>query len=180
MPALPAEVRINVNTPFPALVNGQNGIALGKQNGIWNVALNYPSLALTTAADASAVQVAIYEPATGIYYRVALSQITATPIIAQRRVTASPIVVQAGDVMLNCDIATGSPSCSLPLSASRAGQRVIFKDATGQFGVHPLTLTPSGGQTIDGLASLTLSTNFQWVELTPFNDSVGSGWMITG
>jgi hypothetical protein len=95
-------------------------------------------------------------------------------------VTASPIVVGSTDAILNINITTGSPTCALPAAATRSGVAVCFKDVGSQFGAHPLTITPNGTETIDGLASVTLSTNRQWIWLTPYNDTVNTGWEITG
>jgi hypothetical protein len=101
-------------------------------------------------------------------------------IPVQRRVTASPITVAASDKTITCNITSGTPTCALPAAATRTGLPLIFKDATGQFAAHPLTITPNGAETIDGLASLTLSTNYQYLMLVPYNDGAGSGWFIAG
>jgi hypothetical protein len=68
----------------------------------------------------------------------------------------------------------------LPAAGSRLGAWVQFKDVSGMFASHPLTLTPAGGELIDGMASLTLGTAHQRITLTPFNDTVNTGWEITG
>jgi hypothetical protein len=98
----------------------------------------------------------------------------------QRSVTASPISVASNDTILNINIASGSPSCTLPAASTRSGAVICFKDVGSQFGAHPLTITPTGAETIDGLASVTLSVNRQYIWLTPYNDTVNSGWSITG
>jgi hypothetical protein len=98
---------------------------------------------------------------------------------AQRLVTASPIVVNvATDEVINCNIATGTPSCTLPAAASRAGRVLTFKDVGAQFGAHNLTILPNGTERIDGAPSLALSVNRQVVHLMPFNDGVSTGWAI--
>lgn len=96
----------------------------------------------------------------------------------QRRVTASPITVASGDVVLNCNIASGSPTCTLPDASTRGGKLVVFKDSGGQFAAHNLTVTPFAGQTIDGLTSVVLATNYQSLRLRPYNDGTGTGWSI--
>ena len=101
------------------------------------------------------------------------------PVIipVQRSVTASPITVASTDEVINCNIASGSPTCSLPAPGGRAGKVLVFKDTGGQFGTHNLTLTPSSG-TIDGLSSVVLRTNYQYIRLRPYNDGVNTGWSI--
>ena len=55
---------------------------------------------------------------------------------------------------------------------------MIFKDVGGQFAAHSLTITPSGGDTIDGLSSIVLNVNYQYLRLRPRNDGVSTGWSI--
>ena|SRR5215467_2338030 len=97
----------------------------------------------------------------------------------QRSITSSPIVIGSTDEILNINISSGSPSCTLPSASSRSGLPLTFKDSGGQFGAHNLTITPFAGDTIDGLPSITLNVNFQGVTLVPFNDTVNTGWAIT-
>ena len=96
----------------------------------------------------------------------------------QRRVTASPIVVAATDVILNCNIGSGSPTCTLPSAATRGGISVVFKDVGGQFSAHPLVITSFGGESMDGLSSITLNVNYQSLRLRPYNDGASNGWSI--
>jgi hypothetical protein len=96
----------------------------------------------------------------------------------QRRVTTSPITVSATDAIINCNITTGTAACTLPDASTRAGQPIIFKDAGGQFGAHPLTITPFAGQTIDGLSNVVMTENYQRLRLRPYNDGTGTGWSV--
>ena len=96
----------------------------------------------------------------------------------QRLVTTSPITVGGTDQIINVNISAGSPTCTLPLASSRAGVVLTFKDVGGNFGAHSLTITPVGGDTIDGLASLVLSTNRMTINLVPANDGTTTGWFI--
>lgn len=94
----------------------------------------------------------------------------------QRSVTASPIVVASGDQIINCNIASGSPTCALPLASTRSGLPLIFKDVGGQFSANNLTLTPTSPDTIDGMTTFVLRDNYSGVTLVPLNDGVNSGW----
>jgi hypothetical protein len=64
------------------------------------------------------------------------------------------------------------------VASTRGGLAVIFKDVGGQFAAHSLTITPSGGDTIDGLSSIVLNVNYQYLRLRPRNDGVSTGWSI--
>jgi hypothetical protein len=103
---------------------------------------------------------------------------TTAGVRTQRLVTSSPIAVQPNDNIINCNIAAGSPTVTLPLASSRAGLPLAFKDVGGQFGAHPLTVSTTGGDLIDGLANITLGTNRQYVNFVPANDGTTTGWSI--
>jgi hypothetical protein len=95
----------------------------------------------------------------------------------QRLATASPISLVAGDEIINCNI-TAAASCNLPSAATRAGRALVFKDVGGQFAAHPLTLNCAGAEKMDGIASITLSTNYQFLRLVPANDGTSTGWAL--
>jgi len=94
----------------------------------------------------------------------------------QRLVTSSPIVIGVSDEIINVNISSGSSSCALPSASSRGGLPLTFKDVGGNFAAHSLTVTPAGADTIDGQPSLTLSGNFQSINLVPANDGTTAGW----
>jgi hypothetical protein len=96
----------------------------------------------------------------------------------QRSVTAGPISLAAADEIINCNIATGTPTCALPASASRNGRLVVFKDVGGQWGAHNLTITPAGTEKIDGMANIVGRSNYGRIALRPMNDGVNNGWSL--
>jgi hypothetical protein len=96
----------------------------------------------------------------------------------QRLATASPIALVANDEIINCNITSGTASCNLPSATTRAGRAIVFKDVGGQFAAHPLTLNCAGAEKMDGLASITLNTNYQFLRLVPANDGTSTGWAL--
>lgn len=178
--ALPPNIRINTQFPFPALVTGSAPIVISKANGIWRVSFSIANLGtqvpLITAYPTD--YVLIWDSIANTFFRVTLSSFGLGGARTQRSVTASPIVVAAGDQILNVNIAAGAPTCALPAAATRNGVPLTFKDVGGQFFAHNLTITPNGAETIDGLANLVMKTNRQGVTLWPFNDGANSGWFL--
>lgn len=55
-----------------------------------------------------------------------------------------------------------------------AGSRVTIKDSGGAAGANNITLTPTGGQTIDGAASYVISVGYESIDLV----SNGSNWFV--
>lgn len=182
---LPANIRVNTAVPFPALVLPSGPITISKNNGIWTIGFtitafgtqvplvgNYPTDFLMgwDAVNLTFFKVSI----TNLLSSIA---ITTGAARTQRTTTVTPIVVAPTDQIISTNISSGPAACTLPSAVSRVGVPVTFKDL-GQAAAHNITLTASGGDTIDGLATYVLSNNRQWVTLVPFNDGTNTGWMV--
>lgn len=182
---LPANIRVNTQANFPSMVYGTGPITIGKVNGIWTVGFtisafgsivppvpNYPTDYLLG-----------YDSLTGAFFRVSITNLISTLNImsgaarAQRTTTITPITVAPSDSIISTNISSGPGACTLPSAASRVGVPVTFKDL-GQAAAHPITLTASGGDTIDGQATYVLNNNRAYVTLVPFNDGTNTGWMV--
>lgn len=179
---LPANIRINLLAPFPSLVEGINAVTVGKQNGIWQVGLNAPGLGIQNPPPAGNLPtdyLIVYDSVAQQYIRVPLSIMTGAAR-GQRSVTASPIVVASTDQILNVNINTGTPTCTLPSFATRNGVPLTFVDIGAQFFAHPLEIIPAAGEVINGLTTgIVLNTNNQVITLTPLNDGVNQGWFTS-
>jgi hypothetical protein len=181
---LPANIRVNTAVPFPALVLPSGPITISKNNGIWTIGFtiaafgtqvplvgNYPTdfLLAWDAVNLTFFKVSI----TNLLSSIA---ITTGAARTQRTTTITPIVVQVTDQIISSKI-TSPAACTLPSAVSRAGVPLTFKDL-GQATANPITLTATGGDTIDGAATYVLNNNFAWVTLVPFNDGTNTGWMV--
>lgn len=179
--AIPANVRVNVQAPFPALVTGSSFITLGKTNGVWVIGANGRLINTANPGIVATDYVIVWDDVAQAWLKISLSNLitVASQARTQRSVTSSPIVIGSTDQILNVNISTGLPSCTLPQASTRAGLPLTFKDVGANFAAHVLTLTPFAGDTIDGQAFLSLSNNRQAVTIVPFNDGVNTGWFIT-
>lgn len=100
----------------------------------------------------------------------------------QTAVTVTPIVVEATDEILNCNIPEAA-ACTLPVAVSRMGLPITFTDL-GQALAHPITITAASGDTIYNpqtggpSATYVISQNLQSVTFVPFYDEVNTGWTV--
>lgn len=182
---LPANIRVNLAVPFPAMVQGSGPIAVTKVNGVWTLGFsivpfgsqnppvgNFPTDFLLG-----------FDTVNNVFFKISLTNLLAalappSPIRTQRLATSSPITVSGSDNIINVNISSGSPTCTLPLASSRAGSPLTFKDVGGNFAAHNLTIAPAGGDNIDGGGAIVLGTNRQSVTLVPANDGITVGWAI--
>lgn len=176
----PANVRVNVQAPFPAMVTGSGPITLAKANGVWQIGINGRLINTGNPGIVATDYVIVWDDVAQAWLKISLSNLitAAAQARTQRSITASPIVVGPTDQIFNINVASGFVACTLPQASTRAGLALTFKDIGGHFALHNLVLTPFAGDTIDGAASLDLSTNFQGVTIVPFNDGVNTGWAI--
>jgi hypothetical protein len=177
---LPANIRVNVAVPFPAMVTTASFITITKTNGLWIIGANGRFINTANPGIIATDYVIVWDDAAQTWLKISLSNLItqAQAIRAQRSVTVSPITVGPTDNILNVNISGVSPTCTLPQASTRAGAPVTFKDVGAQFQAHPLTITPFAGDTIDGAGSIVLNLNHQGVTLVPFNDGANTGWAI--
>jgi hypothetical protein len=166
--SVPGQLIARVLPYLPGTLVAGNGINIAQAGTVSTVSWNGTTagfsafgLQLGSAADAAAARALL-----------------ASTVRVQRSVISSPITVGPTDEILNINISSGSPACTLPQASTRAGKAVTFKDVGSQFGAHNLTITPFAGDTIDGAASLVLNANRAGLTLVPFNDGINTGWAI--
>lgn len=184
MTASPVNIRNTVAIPFPPLVRGAAPIAVAKANGIWTISLDVADLAahVPSVADLAAEYWIVWDQTRGTYFKVALSAIGVAGARLQRYADASAsgnvITVAANDQWINFKVAAAS-TCALPAAATRNGAPLTFYNVDGTLTAgHKLTLTPAGGETIGGAASVDMTTARALVTLTPMNDGTNTGWAL--
>jgi hypothetical protein len=122
--ALPANIRINASVPFPAMVTGSGPITIGKANGIWTVGLSIAQLQtqIPPGVNAPNDYLLLYDSVANQFFKTSIQGLL-TIVLAlggarfQRSVTASPIVIQGADQLLNVNISAGNPTCALPVAS---------------------------------------------------------------
>src|SRR5262249_55524020 len=155
---LPANIRVNVGAPFPAVVKGTAGIAIQKANGIWTLGLGYPQLGIQNAPTLlhlSSNYVALYDSIAKTYFLVSMSAVSFGGVRNQRSVTSAPVTIDSSDQILhlNVPVPPGGPAgfiIVLPSFATRAGVPLTFKDVGMQATANPITIAAATGEAIDG------------------------------
>jgi hypothetical protein len=89
-------------------------------------------------------------------------------------VTAGTFAVPSNVASMRCDATAGPVTLSLPSAATVPGRVLWAKKADAS--ANHVTLTPAGGETIDGAASYVLATLWKYVQIV----SDGTAWMIVG
>jgi hypothetical protein len=90
-------------------------------------------------------------------------------------VQSANVVLVSANQVVRVDPSGGGFNVTLPAAAGLGGQIIILKNVT--ISTNIVTALPSGGDTIDGLASQQLSGDHFLIQC--ISDGVSS-WMITG
>lgn len=99
---------------------------------------------------------------------------TPTVVTATGNVAATSVIVQTNQA--------GAITLTLPLSAdwatnnSKYGLPLTIFDISGAASINNVTINCSGGQTISGLTSLAINTDYGGFRLEPRS---GGGWVVT-
>lgn len=173
---LPANIRVNTGAPFPSLVKGSAPFVITKANGIWTIGLSLANVGIGTPSNTQAATdyVLIWDSISGNFFRVPLNTFFETNRL-QRSVAVGPVTINDSDQILNLNLMTPQ-TIPLPGYLTRVGSPLIFKDVGNQATANPITIAGSGGDLIDGNASIPLNTNGQSITLLPANDGVNTGW----
>jgi hypothetical protein len=173
---LPANIRVNLTAPFPALVQGIGPISVAKANGIWTIGLGVTQLIVQVppAGNFPTDYLLVWDSVAKTFFTASLSSLISGNRV-QRSITTGPVVVTSTDQILNLNLGS-SLVITLPHFALRSGLPITFKDVGRQATAFPQTIAAAAGETIDSLASIPLNTNAQSITLMPANDSVNTGW----
>jgi hypothetical protein len=177
--ALPANIRVNVRVPFPALVTGSGPVTVTKVNGIWTIGLNAGLLVTQNPpVNFAADLVFVWDPVAKTFILAPLSGLIAAPGRQQRSITtngggAHSLPVLANDSVLNINNA-GDLVPVVPLASTRNGAPLSFKNLPGS---HVQTLTRTAPDTFDGANTILLQPGAE-ISLRPYNDGVNAGYAI--
>ncbi len=105
---------------------------------------------------------------------------TAFTTLGQQSIQAPRQVIVAGNVQVTVTdsvvvIQAAAPIINLPAGAARTAKITIVGGAAGIFSANNSMVTPVGGETISGLATVTLTSDYQSITLLPLTSG---GYLI--
>lgn len=94
---------------------------------------------------------------------------------ASRIVTATPDTLLVGDFAVGVNVPSAA-AITIPAGSGNTGKIYVVYDLSGAARTNPITLTPTGADTINGAANYIINANFGvvWLQYT------GSQWSIIG
>lgn len=169
---LPANIRVNVGAPFPAIVKGSGVITIQKANGIWTVGFSFANLGVMPAGtDPTQAFLLVYNAINGVYQKVSISSVTSVnPPETVITNANSPYVPLSTDTFLMVDTTGGPVEIDLTAAAARNGVSLVIKDYKGNAANNNITIKPNGAETVDGFtnaAPLKINANYDGVNLRP-------------
>lgn len=99
-------------------------------------------------------------------------------IITSGATLANPYVVATGVSKVLVDKSVGAATyITLGLASTYGGLPILIKDIKGDAGTNNITIDFTSGELVDGLSQLVLSTNYAWVQITPY--PLGGGFYLS-
>jgi hypothetical protein len=145
-------LKLKFRTAFPALVSVISPLTLVKAGLAYT--FGFDINALRTSLDA------IYAPLTTNY-----TTVTGTGTY--------PVAVTDNIILINKTVPAAN-SVQLPAASSRGGFPITIKDLKGDAATNNITVLPNGAETIDGLLSVVINSNYGSYKFYPAQN----GWFI--
>lgn len=172
---LPANIRVNMSAPFPAMVRGSGVVAVTKANGIWTVSLNYAALGLSAAVpDPANTYVLVWNALTGVFTMVPISYVASQHAVKILTAPGPYPALPTDEVLIVKQLVGAAFTITVDWSQRTKPLRVV--DGKGDAAVNNITVTPAAGQ------SQLAAVNFSYVidgnggsiTLTPLPDGSGA------
>jgi hypothetical protein len=177
--SLPANIRVNIGSPFPATVKGGGVIAVAKANGIWTVSLNFSAMPLSAGVvDPVNTYTLVWNAITGVFSLIPLSSVAGSKqikILTGVGGFTSPYAALPGDDVLIIKQAAGAPF-TVTVDWSQRAKPLRVVDGKGDASVNNITITPAAGQSQLATVnySYVIDGNGGSITLTPLPDGTGA------
>jgi hypothetical protein len=188
---LPANVRVNVQVPFPSLVIGSGPISIVKANGIWTVSLVAGVLAVGVPGGGQLATdfVLVWDSIAQTWVQVSLATLASAvsvPSLPTARLPAfaSTVNILTSDIEVGINTQSGPVSCPLPSVAGWNAARpnaidLCIFDFTGGANVNHITPVLNGADTFVQGVTPVIDTSYGLIKLRPVIGSINQ-WYIRG
>lgn len=171
----PANIRVNMGAPFPALVKGSGPIAIAKLNGIWTVSLNFGAVAQAQAvADPANTYSLLWNVLTGVFTLVPVGVVANTKVVKTLTAPGPYAALPTDEVLIVKQLIAAAFTITVDWSLRTKPLRIV--DGKGDAAANNITITPAAGQT--QLASVNFSYvidgNGGSITLSPLPDASGA------
>lgn len=173
---LPANIRVDMSVPFPALTQGSGPVTVTKVNGVWTLGFSMSGLAIETPPTSSLATdyLLVFDSIAGNLFRVPMNALPATARTQRFIGGSAALPIAASDQILNVSASSGGFVISAPAGGGRAGSPLTFKLVSGG---SAFTISATSPDTFDGQSSLVV--NGGSVTLVPYNDGINtSGYAV--
>lgn len=172
---LPANIRVNMAAPFPALVKGSGAIAIAKLNGIWTVSLNFNAIAKAqTVPDPANTYALVWNALTGVFTLLPIAAVASNKVVKTLTAPGPYAALPTDDVLIVNQLVGAAFDITVDWSVRKNPLRVV--DGKGDSLVNNIRITPAAGQT--QLATLnfvyTIRSNGGSIILTPLPSGSGA------
>jgi hypothetical protein len=175
LPTLKLKALVN----FPANAFGRFGVNVAKQDGAFYLDIDYSLFVPATvlpSVDIPNLHILLWNAVSNVYILAPLS------LIGQIFTQGNLVVVTAGGALIGANDSViavkKSPGSVTPLTLGSAALKqgtVHISDVGMNSGTFPITITPAGADTINGLSSWTIAGDGASVTLYPLP---GIGWTL--
>jgi len=174
---LPANVRVNTSSPFPATVKGSGLVAITKAGNIWTVSINFNGIAQTqTVSDPANTYVLAWNPLTNVAVFLQIGAVSANKVTTKLGGVGQPgspyAALPTDDVLLVYAVPF---TVTVDWSARVKPLRIVDQSALATV-ANPITITPALGQTQMATVnySYTIDGAGGSITLTPLPDGTGA------
>jgi hypothetical protein len=172
---VPANVRVNIGSPFPATVKGAGVIGVLKQNGIWTITLNFGVLQqFPTIIDPANSFVLIWNAITGIFTLAPVSAVFTSKVVRTLTAPGPYAALPNDEVLIINQLVAAAFTVTVDWSGRTKPLRVV--DGKGDASVNNITITPTAGQSQLAIVnySYIIDGNGGSITLTPLPDNTGA------
>lgn len=174
--SLPANIRVNMGAPFPALVKGSGLIAIAKNNGIWTVSLNFSAIAQAQGLpDPANSYVLVWNALTGVSTLIPIGTVPVIGRVVKTLTAPGPYAaLPTDDVLIVKQLVAAPFTITVDWSARSKPLRIV--DGKGDANVNNITITPKAGQSQLAIVnySYTIDGAGASIFLTPLPDGSGA------